>query len=98
MLKKGRERLPWSVAVDSLFPDEWPATEDWAVSVNRLGPDGPEALGITDLSANAVWHGRTRAVVFSPDFEPNEGRYEIVVESGERRYAWETEIVRCDPP
>ena len=54
LLKKGRERLPWSVAVDSLFPDEWPATEDWAVSVNRLGPDGPEALGITDLSANAV--------------------------------------------
>ena len=44
-----------------------------------------------------LWHGRTRAVVFSPDFEPNEGRYEIVVESGERRYTWETEIAVTRP-
>ena len=95
LLKRGRLAMPWSVAVNSPFVDDWPATDQWRVSVNRVVDGVREALEIQHLSANAQWHGRTRAVVFTPDFEIDEGRYEITVESGERRFAWETEIVRC---
>jgi len=96
LLKKGRTNLPWSVAVNSPFVEEWPATDEWRVSVSRLVDGVAEALAITHLNSNATWHGRTRAVVFTPDFELNDGLYRVEVESGERRFVWETEIIRCD--
>ena len=89
--------IAWSVAIDSGRTMPWPGTDAWSVSVASLESDPPTDLALRDISSSQAGAGYTSAVTFTPDFEVVPGNYRIVVEAPGRRFAWDTELVSCDP-
>ena len=89
--------IPWSVSIDIPYATRLPATDAWEVVVSRQDGDRLVPVPVRQISSSAPWYGRTRAVVFTPDFTVRAGSYRIEVEAPGYRFVWDTELVDCTP-
>jgi hypothetical protein len=66
-----------------------------------LDGDEEQALAVQHVNSSPSWLGigRTHAVVFTPDFVVEPGRYRIRVASAadELTYEWTTTLITCSP-
>ena len=89
--------IPWSVSIDIPYRTSLPTTDAWEVVVSRQEGDRLAPVPVRQISSSAAWYGRTRAVVFTPDFRVETGSYHIEVTAPGYRFVWDTELVDCTP-